>query len=176
MITIILNILNIKLLIDNLLINILNKNTRFSLVYLAFGANLKNKTTNIKKSIKILHNNGVFVYKLSQFYKNKPLLPDNFPEWMSLYQKNACKKLYFVNCVGLFYTKKSPFKLLDLIQKIEKKLGKKKLGYWLPRLIDIDIILYQNIKIKSKSLQIPHKHYKKRSFVLKPLIQIKSKL
>lgn|GEM_PF-6327370 len=139
-----------------------------SLVYLAFGANIGNKTGNIKKAVNLLHKSGLVVCGLSPFYKNAPLLPCG----ISGETKNIISKMYFVNALGLFKTSASPFKLLQITQKIEKLVGKKKLGHWMPRKIDIDIILYKKVssvkvvKMQTQSLSLPHPHYKNRSFVL----------
>ena len=63
-------------------------------------------------------------------------------------------------------------KLLKAIKNIEKKMGREytKVGYE-DRIIDIDIILTE-FKFSGKKLDIPHKHYVKRDFVLMPLIEL----
>ena len=143
-------------------------------VVLAFGSNIGNRAKNITNAIKILSKNNIKPIKISKLYKNQALLPAVVPNFLTLSQWNKASQMYFLNCVGLFSTSLNAFKLLELIEKIEKKLGKKKLGHWLPRKIDIDIIFYENLKLNTKKLTIPHKEYKKRAFVLRPLRQIKS--
>ncbi len=153
-----------------------NKNNEMSLVYLAFGSNIGNKTAFIRNAISKLQKNQVICLRLSQQYKSRPLLPSRMSDYFEA-RRNLMLSMSFVNCVGLFYTNLSPFSLLNLIKKIEKSIGKKKLGYWLPRVIDIDIIMYKNIRflrIKTKTLHIPHLEFKKRSFVMRPIMQILS--
>jgi 2-amino-4-hydroxy-6-hydroxymethyldihydropteridine diphosphokinase len=63
----------------------------------------------------------------------------------------------------------SPFELLRYLLWIEKKYGRKRSFKNAPRTLDLDIILYNNVKINTKKLIIPHPHYKKRDSVLVPL-------
>jgi 2-amino-4-hydroxy-6-hydroxymethyldihydropteridine diphosphokinase len=74
------------------------------------------------------------------------------------------------------FTNLSPFKLLDILKDIEATMGrtKSKTGYE-DRSIDIDIIFYDNEEIQSDQLTIPHPHFKKREFVMIPLLEIVEK-
>jgi 2-amino-4-hydroxy-6-hydroxymethyldihydropteridine diphosphokinase len=148
-----------------------------SIVYLAFGSNIGNKVGFIKKAMLQLNQNKVVCVKMSKLYKSTPLLPDYMNSYFEQ-RRETILSMKFVNCVGLFCTKLSPFELLGLIKKIENLIGKKKLGHWLPRVIDIDIIMYKNskfIKIHKNTLKIPHPEFKKRNFVMIPLMQICNK-
>ena len=69
-----------------------------------------------------------------------------------------------------------PFQLMNKLKKIEKQLGRKEKGKYLPRTIDIDVILWGNMLIDSNSLQIPHPRMQDRNFVLTPLIELNPKL
>ena len=69
-------------------------------------------------------------------------------------------------------TKLSPMQLLQQTKIIEQKMGRVKSLKNGPRPIDLDILLYDNIKIKNKNLQIPHPEISKRSFVFNPLKEI----
>lgn len=70
----------------------------------------------------------------------------------------------------------TPIKLLDSIQKIEIDLGRKRTLHWGPRIIDIDIIMYDDIVIDTERLKIPHVELHNRNFVLFPMAEIASEL
>jgi 2-amino-4-hydroxy-6-hydroxymethyldihydropteridine diphosphokinase len=69
-------------------------------------------------------------------------------------------------------TSLTPQELIDEILKIEKSLGRERQEKYGPRLIDIDILFFDNEVIKSKSLTIPHPQLHNRRFVLVPLNEI----
>ena len=70
----------------------------------------------------------------------------------------------------------TPSKLLETTQTIETKLGREKEEKWGPRIIDIDIILYDNIITESADLTIPHAHMVDRNFVLFPMAELAGKV
>lgn len=132
-----------------------------TIVYLGFGSNLGNRIENIQRAVQLLiEGNKLMLICLSNFYDNPPL--------GNLSQPN------YINAAGMFVTKFSPFELLDRTQFVESKLGRSKVReHWASRPIDIDILIYDNVKINSDNLVIPHKEIKNRSFVLLPLLDIK---
>lgn len=81
----------------------------------------------------------------------------------------------FINSVAVFETLKSPFEALEICNKIEKELGRKRnpehKGYQ-NRTIDIDILFYEDIILDTPTLKIPHPLIAEREFVLKPLKEI----
>jgi 2-amino-4-hydroxy-6-hydroxymethyldihydropteridine diphosphokinase len=69
----------------------------------------------------------------------------------------------------------TPFTPLQTLQKclqIEKSMGRRREIKWGPRLIDIDILLYNDVKIQHENLQIPHPFLHQRRFVLQPLADV----
>lgn len=82
----------------------------------------------------------------------------------------------FLNCVIRATTALSPFALLELIKRIERKLGRIKLFPNAPRTIDIDIIFYNNVVMDSPELTIPHPRLKERAFALAPLAELAPRL
>jgi 2-amino-4-hydroxy-6-hydroxymethyldihydropteridine diphosphokinase len=82
----------------------------------------------------------------------------------------------FLNQAICADTALSPFQLLELIHKVERKLGRIRLFLYGPRTIDIDIIFYNNLIMDSASLTIPHPRLKKRAFVLQPLCELAPRL
>ena len=76
---------------------------------------------------------------------------------------------YFLNQVLKVETNLDPFKLLDTIKAIEYKMGRFKSNKrYMPRIIDIDILSYDNLVIDDNRLSIPHPKIKIRKFILKP--------
>ncbi|MCH2230992.1 MAG: 2-amino-4-hydroxy-6-hydroxymethyldihydropteridine diphosphokinase [Crocinitomicaceae bacterium] len=84
----------------------------------------------------------------------------------------------FLNCCLKLETALSPNELLSATQKIEIELGRQSKSVnenYSSRTIDIDIIFYNQLIVETEKLKIPHQHYTKRKFVLKPLNDLKTK-
>lgn len=79
---------------------------------------------------------------------------------------------YFINAVVKIFTKKDPLDLLGTLQILEKKYGRQRMYKNSPRTLDLDILLYGQKVICSKTLTIPHPRMKERAFVLKPITDI----
>lgn len=116
-------------------------------------------------------------------YKNCVLAIDNICacEWNRLLKQSSCyltepwgysKQHDFINLVIELQTSFSPHELLSFLQGVEKKLAKKKNGKWGPRTIDLDILFYNNQRLISPQLTIPHPLLHQRGFVLLPLKEI----
>jgi 2-amino-4-hydroxy-6-hydroxymethyldihydropteridine diphosphokinase len=127
------------------------------LCILALGTNLGNRLINLKTALENLKEE-LKVLKTSNIYESVSLLKDE--------QEN------YYNMVILVETDYSPEKLLELIKSIEKKMGRIKKQRWKERIIDIDIIDYDNMNYYSKILEIPHPRMHERSFVLYPLSEL----
>lgn len=78
----------------------------------------------------------------------------------------------FLNIVVEIETSFAPEELLDFCLELELELGRVRLFKWGPRLIDIDILLYEDVKLDTEKLKIPHPYMKERAFVMIPLIEI----
>ncbi|MBC1471320.1 2-amino-4-hydroxy-6-hydroxymethyldihydropteridine diphosphokinase [Listeria seeligeri] len=78
----------------------------------------------------------------------------------------------FLNIVVEIETSLAPVELLDFCLALELELGRVRLFKWGPRLIDIDILLYEDVKLDTEKLKIPHPYMKERAFVMIPLIEI----
>jgi len=130
-------------------------------VYLGLGSNLGNKEENILEAIKRIGEQIGVVVRQSSLYKTEP--------W-GFESEN-----YFVNAVVCCHTSLSPFDVLEHTQQIERMLGrtsKTRHGEYHDRLIDIDILLYDDMSIDSTSLKIPHPLMQERDFVMIPLREI----
>ena len=69
-------------------------------------------------------------------------------------------------------TKLSPIALLDAMQQIEQEQGRVRDIRWGPRTLDLDLLLYGDMKITSPTLTVPHPRMQQRNFVLYPLREI----
>lgn len=118
------------------------------------------KKRNCEKGIDLLTKSGkTMLEKRSLFYKTEPL--------------DYTDQDWFINCAVKIKTVLEPFELLDKIQSIEKSAGRKSCGIRFgPRILDLDIIFFDNIKVNSSRLVIPHPKMHKRRFVLKPFCDI----
>lgn len=131
-------------------------------VFLGIGTNKGNRERNISIALKLLsENKEIKIVKVSRMLKNPP--------------QEGIRNGYFLNGAIKIKTTLTSLELLTFCKKIEKKLGriisrrtKKKQS----RTIDLDILFYENEKIKTKSLSIPHPMLHKRYFVLIPLLEI----
>ncbi len=82
---------------------------------------------------------------------------------------------WFVNAVGFLETNLSPNELLDQLHLLEHKAGRQRLGGvsgYQDRILDLDLLLYDDFVIKTSVLSLPHPQMTRRVFVLKPLAEI----
>ena len=79
---------------------------------------------------------------------------------------------WFLNCAAEFGTELFPRQLLHRMQKTELAMGRVRSLKDGPRNIDIDILLYGNVVMKTEELEIPHPRYRERRFTLAPLAEL----
>lgn len=130
-------------------------------VYLSLGSNLGDTQKNIEEALRLL-SERVAVSKVSSFYETEPVGFRDQP--------------WFLNIAAEGETALSPFDLLAFTQSIEKKMKRVKTIVNGPRVIDIDILLYDDVKIETDNLVIPHPRMLERAFVLTPLTEIAPEL
>jgi len=129
-------------------------------VHLSIGTNLFDRIRNIRDCLK----------KISEFSK--------ILEISSIYESEPYGYEFqnsFLNLNVLIITSLSPFELLSQLKKIENLFSRKKFFKNAPRIIDIDILIFNEYKINSENLKIPHYELYKRKFFIIPLIEIFSK-
>lgn len=128
-------------------------------VYLGLGSNLGDRKENLEKSIEALDNfEEIEVTNRSSILETEPYGKTDQPEFMNM-------------CVEI-NTRMSPLSLLETVLGIEHSLGRVREEVWGPRIIDIDILLYEDLELELDDLSIPHKEMHLRSFVLEPLAEI----
>jgi len=128
--------------------------------FLSLGSNLGDKEQNLTLALFSLEKEGVEILKMSSLYETQPV---DFPS-----------QPWFYNQLVEVRTKAKPEALLDLVKKIEQKMGRRHGQKKGPRIIDIDIILAEDSVIRKKELEIPHPRMEKRNFVLLPFVEISS--
>jgi 2-amino-4-hydroxy-6-hydroxymethyldihydropteridine diphosphokinase len=126
---------------------------------IGIGSNLGDKIRNCEAAIDWLE--GIDqnrVLKRSSFYKTEPV--------------GYAEQDWFVNCVIKVETAFGPAELLRSLKRGEKALGRRKTFGWGPRVIDLDILLFNGESFTGAELEIPHRRLHERAFVLVPLCEI----
>jgi 2-amino-4-hydroxy-6-hydroxymethyldihydropteridine diphosphokinase len=127
-------------------------------VFLSLGSNIGDRVAHIRQALELLPNAGVEVRRVSSFYQTEPV--DFLPQ------------RWFVNCVVEVGTDLMPRRLLKTLRSVERALGRRPGIPKGPRPIDIDILLYENVVVRSALLTIPHERLSERRFVLIPLREL----
>jgi dihydroneopterin aldolase/2-amino-4-hydroxy-6-hydroxymethyldihydropteridine diphosphokinase len=129
-------------------------------VYLGLGSNLGNREENLKKAIKMIGSlKKTRVIKISNIIQTDPV-------------GGPVRQPKFLNAALRISTEFSPAVLLKKLKNIELKLGRKKTVRYGPRVIDLDILLYDDKIIRNRDLLIPHPRMFKRDFVIRPLLEV----
>lgn len=130
-----------------------------SRAYIGLGTNLGDRMKQLYDALILLKDNSeITVEKLSSVYETDPLGYTDQPN--------------FLNMVVEISTEFSPKELLAATSAIEERLGRRRVVRWGPRTIDLDILLFDQVNIKTDALQIPHPRLAERAFVLIPLAEI----
>lgn len=127
------------------------------IVYLALGTNLGDRALNLQKAIASLAPN-VQTLSQSSIYETEPWGYSDQP--------------YFLNQVIKCSTSLEPAALLAFLKEIEAQMGRQETFRFGPRLIDLDILFYDDLILDTPTLTIPHPRIIERAFVLIPLSEI----
>ena len=141
------------------------ENNKNNYVILGLGSNLGQRLENIKNCCEKL-GNIIKITDFSNIYSSQALLPDNAPDsW----------NIDFYNCVIVGYTSLNRETFHEEIKKLEQEINKNSRNseFWSPRMMDIDIISFNDEVFESDQLNLPHKRMKERTFVIWPLADIK---
>ncbi|MCG2709811.1 MAG: 2-amino-4-hydroxy-6-hydroxymethyldihydropteridine diphosphokinase [Thermodesulfovibrionales bacterium] len=128
------------------------------IAYISIGSNLGDREENCRQAIKLIEKNGIVVKKQSLMYETEPWGVKDQPK--------------FINMAIEAETDKKPEELLRVLEEIEKEIGRTETVKWGPRVIDLDILFYDDLILKTQDLEIPHPLMHERAFVLKPLCEI----
>jgi len=127
--------------------------------YIGLGSNLDGPARHIRTGMDDLDKlPGSRVTARSSLYRSTPQGPVKQPD--------------FINAVIRVETELSAGVLLEHALSIEQKHGRTRTLHWGPRTLDLDLLLYGDMKICEQNLIIPHPHIASRGFVLYPLLEI----
>jgi len=131
-------------------------------VFLSLGSNLGDRAEQIRRALEQLPTVGVEVHRVSSLYRTEPVGFQTQP--------------WFLNCVAEAGTELMPLQLLKALKSLERALGRRPGTANGPRAIDIDILFYENVVVRSSLLTIPHERMSERRFVLIPLRELAAHL
>ncbi len=130
-------------------------------IYLSLGTNLGDRPANLQQALSAL-TRRVTITAVSNVYETEP--------W------GVADQPAFLNICVAGKTTLLPHELLDFCKAIEAEVGRTPSFKWGPRLIDIDILFYDDMIMKDDTLAIPHPFVDERAFVLAPLADIAPEL
>ena len=129
------------------------------IAYIGLGANLGDPRRQLEQALALIAAlPEVEVLKVSTFYRNPPLGPPDQP--------------WYVNAVAQVRTRLAPEELFRALCQVEVALGRVRGEKWGPRLIDLDLLLYNGEIMEGPDLVLPHPEMHRRAFVLVPLVEI----
>jgi 2-amino-4-hydroxy-6-hydroxymethyldihydropteridine diphosphokinase len=132
-------------------------------VYLGLGSNLGDREANLKEAVRRLSATpGIRLLRVSTFIRTAPWGVTDQPE--------------FLNGVAAVETTLSPEEILRVSKAIERQMGRLPGPRWGPRLIDIDLLLYDRLSLQTADLTLPHPELMNRPFVREPLKEIAPEL
>jgi 2-amino-4-hydroxy-6-hydroxymethyldihydropteridine diphosphokinase len=127
-------------------------------VYILLGSNQGNSIEQLKLAVQHIKGEVGSIEKSSSVYQTAA--------WGNTDQAP------FSNQVILVRTEKNAEDVLRILLGIEKKMGRKRVVKWEPRMIDLDILFYNDLIMEEPNLTIPHPHLHQRRFTLVPLVEI----
>ncbi|MGD0542808.1 MAG: 2-amino-4-hydroxy-6-hydroxymethyldihydropteridine diphosphokinase [Candidatus Acidiferrales bacterium] len=127
-------------------------------IYLSLGSNKGDRAQYVARAIAALAERGVNVIQESSLYETEPV--------------ETGSKSWFLNCVIEAETELLPPQLVHTLLDIERSLGRRRRVLRGPRVIDMDILLYDERVVSSDYLEIPHPRMAERRFVLVPFAEI----
>jgi len=133
---------------------------QINIAYISIGSNMGDKLENCRKGLAALDEiDRIVIEDRSEFYMTEPMEYTEQP--------------WFVNAAVRISTNLGPFDLLKILKSLEAQFGRidSSLRYG-PRVLDFDIIFYNDIIIKTSGLIIPHQRMHHREFVLRPICDL----
>src|SRR6202044_1059157 len=128
-------------------------------IVLALGGNVGDKAESLRRALRAVASEpGIELTAVSRLYRTAP--------WGKTDQD------WFVNACALGRTTLKPQALLERIKSLEVELGREPTVRWGPRVIDIDLIAYDDVTLKTERLALPHPEFLNGAFVLAPLAEI----
>ncbi|MDA8082645.1 MAG: 2-amino-4-hydroxy-6-hydroxymethyldihydropteridine diphosphokinase [Nitrospiraceae bacterium] len=129
-----------------------------AVVYIGIGSNLGDREGNCTRAVARLEQKGLRVRKRSSVIGTKAWGKTDQPD--------------FINLVVEANTSLGPCELLKVLLEIEEGMGRERTTKWGPRIIDLDILLYDDLCLETENLTVPHPLMQERDFVLRPMAEI----
>lgn len=135
------------------------------MIVLGMGSNVGDRLSHLRKSLQAIKKlPGLTVHQVSPLYISDALLPENAPpEW----------DMPYLNLALRCDTSMEPLALLNELKNIEWSIGRKpEVRHWGPRIVDIDILAWDDRVIQNDSLTVPHHNLQERPFAFWPLADV----
>jgi len=130
-----------------------------SAVYLGIGSNLGDRASHIRTAVRDLEDNSIVeAHQVSSLYESEPVGWDDGP--------------WYLNAVLSGSTRLEPQELLAALKDMEIQAGREAGERNAPRPLDLDILLYDGVRLEQSDLIIPHPRILERAFVLWPLAEV----
>jgi 2-amino-4-hydroxy-6-hydroxymethyldihydropteridine diphosphokinase len=127
--------------------------------FLALGSNLGDRLGQMRLALDTLEaETAVRVLAVSAVYQNRAVGMGDADD--------------FLNAVVRVDTELAPEALLDACLEVENGLGRERTGVWAPRTIDLDVLAYENVVMRTERLSLPHPRIAERDFVAQPLLEV----
>lgn len=127
-------------------------------VYLGIGSNVGERERNCERALALLRKKGLAITRTSSMIETEPWGVEDQPR--------------FINMAAEARTELGPQALLSLLKEVEAEMGRVPSGRWGPRVMDLDILFYDDLVLEEPGLVIPHPRLHERDFVLRPLREI----
>ena len=129
-----------------------------TLVYLGLGSNLGSRARNLSSARRRLRQKGVRITRQSRVMETEP--------WGVTYQPRFLNQVVEADWDG------TPRGLLRAVKAVEREGGRRPTRRWGPRVIDVDVLLFGDLRVRERDLVIPHPRIHERVFVLESLAEL----
>ena len=130
-----------------------------AIAYLGLGSNVGESAAHLAAACALLQQHpAIGVEAVSSLYRSAPV--------------GVTEQAWFVNAAARLQTELSPRSLLAVTQAVERRVGRAPTYRWGPRVVDIDLLLYDNAQLQTRHLTIPHAALEERAFALVPLYEL----
>ncbi len=128
-------------------------------VWVGIGSNLDGPVSQVNRALEALAAlPRTRLLRASSLYRSPPMGPQDQPD--------------YINAVAMLETGLSPLGLLQELQEVEQRSGRRKLRHWGERSLDLDMLLYGSMTLNHPRLVLPHPGIPDRAFVLYPLAEL----
>ena len=129
------------------------------MILIGLGSNMGDREKNLESGLRFLEeDDSISIDQISAIYETEPF--------------GVTDQADFLNMVAEISTMLSPYQLLAKCLAVETLLGRVRTRQWGPRVIDLDLLVYDDIQLNEAALQLPHPGIFQRAFVLIPILDI----